>query len=351
MNGNDYRFLKACRKEPVDTVPIWIMRQAGRYMSQYKEIRGKHSFLEMCKTPELATQITLLPVDILKVDAAILFSDILIPVEAMGVKLDFIDGKGPVLDFTIEKAQDVENLLVPDPVEKTGFVMEAIRLLRSELEGRVPLIGFSGAPFTLASYIVEGGTSKNFIKLKMLMYQAPDVYKKLMKKISKTVTDYLNAQIEAGVQAVQIFDTWAGILTPQDYRKYVFSYTKEIISNLRRDEVPVIHFANESATLLPIIKELGADVYGIDWRINIDEAASLLGGDAVVQGNMDPTALFHPVEKIEEIAADIIARGKKTVGHIFNLGHGILPPTDVRRAQALVEAVHRLGRKVKDEPR
>jgi uroporphyrinogen decarboxylase len=269
----------------------------------------------------------------------------------MGVKLDFIDGKGPVLDFTIDKTQDVENLIVPDPVEKTGFVMEAIRLLRKELEGRVPLIGFSGAPFTLASYIVEGGGSKNFIKLKMLMYQAPDVYAKLMKKITRTVVEYLNAQIEAGAQVVQIFDTWAGILTPQDYRRYVFPYTKEVISNLRREEIPVIHFANESATLLPVIGELGADVYGLDWRIHIDEGAAILGDGVAVQGNMDPTALFHPVEKIEEIAADIIQRGKKAPGHIFNLGHGILPPTDVRHAQALVEVVHRLGRKTENEPR
>lgn len=351
MNGNDYRFLRACRGETVDTVPVWIMRQAGRYMPQYKEIRGKHTFLEMCKTPELATEVTLLPIDILKVDAAILFSDILIPVEAMGVKLDFIDGKGPVLDSSIEKAQDVENLIVPDPVEKTGFVMDAIRLLRKELEGRVPLIGFSGAPFTLASYIVEGGGSKNFIKLKMLMYQAPDVYAKLMKKIARTVIDYLNAQIEAGAQAVQIFDTWAGILTPQDYRTYVFPYTKEIVNNLKRDEIPVIHFANESATLLPVIRELAVDVYGLDWRIHIDEGAAILGEGVVVQGNMDPTALFHPAEKIEKIAADIIRRGKKAAGHIFNLGHGILPPTDVRNARALVEAVHKLGKNRENEPR
>ncbi|NIO16170.1 MAG: uroporphyrinogen decarboxylase [Deltaproteobacteria bacterium] len=351
MKPSDYRFMKVCRGEPADTVPVWIMRQAGRYMSQYKEIRGKHTFLEMCKSPELATEVTLLPIDILKVDAAILFCDILIPVEAMGVKLDFIDGTGPVLDFTIETAGDVEKLIVPDPVEKTGFVMEAIRLLRRELEGRVPLIGFSGAPFTLASYIVEGGGSKNFIKLKMLMYQAPDVYRKLMKKITKTVIDYLNAQIEAGAQVVQIFDTWAGILTPEDYRKYVFPYTQEIIGNLNREGVPVIHFANESATLLPVIRELGADVYGLDWRIHIDEGAAILGENAIVQGNMDPTALFHPVKKIEEIAADIIRRGKSAAGHIFNLGHGILPPTDVRHAQALVEAVHKHGRRTENEPR
>jgi uroporphyrinogen decarboxylase len=329
MSGNDYRFLKACRREPVDTVPIWIMRQAGRYMAQYKEIRGKHTFLEMCKTPELATEVTLLPIDILKVDAAILFSDILIPVEAMGVKLDFIDGKGPVLDFTIQKTQDVENLIVPDPVEKTGFVMEAIRLLRKELEGRVPLIGFSGAPFTLASYIVEGGGSKNFIKLKMLMYQAPDVYAKLMKKITRTVIDYLNAQIEAGAQVVQIFDTWAGILTPQDYRRNVFPYTKEVISNLKREEIPVIHFANESATLLPVIRELGADVYGLDWRIHID-------------GRVGSLPEPHVVVK---------TFGDRHRRPLFNLGHGILPPTDVRHAKALVEAVHRLGRKTENEPR
>lgn len=345
MNGNEYRFLKACRKEALDTLPIWIMRQAGRYMPQYQEIRGKHSFLTMCKNPDLAVKVTLLPIELIGVDAAILFSDILIPVEAMGVKVEFIEGKGPVLGSKIKNRNDVDKLAVPDPVEKTGFVMDAIRILRKELEGKAPLIGFSGAPFTLASYIVEGGGSKNFIKLKMLMYQEPEAFSSLMKKITETVILYLNAQIEAGAQAVQIFDTWAGILTPEDYRKYVFPHTRKVISRLNRSDVPVIHFANECATLLPVIRELDADVYGIDWRIGLDDAIDALGEDAVVQGNMDPTALFHPVDKIEEIAASIIEKGKTAASHIFNLGHGILPPTKVDHAKALVEAVHRLGKR------
>ncbi len=344
MNKNNYRFLKACFGEETDTVPVWIMRQAGRYMPEYREIRKKHSFMEMCKTPELAVKVTLLPIEMLGVDAAILFSDILIPVEAMGIPVEFVEGKGPVLGSKIETPADVDRLAEFDPSEKTGFVMEAINLLRKELDGKAPLIGFSGAPFTLASYIVEGGSSRNFIKLKMMMYQAPDVYRRLMKKIAKVVTDYLNAQIEAGAQAVQLFDTWAGILTPSDYREYVFPYTKEVITHLDRENVPVIHFANESATLLPIFRELGADVYGIDWRINLDDAVDALGGDVVVQGNMDPTALFHPVERIEKLAGEIIRRGKKAKAHIFNLGHGILPPTEVSHAKALVDAVHRLGK-------
>ncbi|RMG59872.1 MAG: uroporphyrinogen decarboxylase [Deltaproteobacteria bacterium] len=341
----NYRFLRACFGETTDTVPIWIMRQAGRYMPEYQEVRQKHSFMEMCKTPDLAVKVTLLPVDILGVDAAILFSDILIPVEAMGIPVEFVEGKGPVLGAKIRDESDVERLAEFDPAEKTGFVMEAVRILRKELEGKVPLIGFSGAPFTLASYIVEGGSSKNFIKLKTLMYQAPDIYRKLMSKLTRVVTDYLNAQIEAGAQAVQLFDTWAGILTPSDYREYVLPYTRKVIANLKRDEVPVIHYANDSATLLPLFRELGADVYGIDWRINLDDAVEALGGDVVVQGNMDPTALFYPVEKIEKIAGDIIARGRKARAHIFNLGHGILPTTDPEHARALVEAVHRLGKK------
>ena len=343
--SHEYRFLKACNKKEVDTVPVWIMRQAGRFLPQYKETRGKYSFMEMCKTPDLAVKVTLMPIKALEVDAAILFSDILIPVEAMGIKVEFVEGKGPVLGTKIGSKGDVGKLCVPDPREKTSFVMEAIRILRKELEGKVPLIGFSGAPFTLASYIVEGGGSKNFIALKMMMYREPELYGMLMEKISDTVILYMNAQIDAGAQAVQIFDTWAGILTPADYREYVYPYTRRVVSEVKREGIPLIHFANESATLLPIIRELGADVYGVDWRIPLDDAISCLGEGCVVQGNMDPTALFHPISRIEEIAADIIKRGKKAGSHIFNLGHGILPPTDVGHARALIDAVHHFGQR------
>lgn len=341
----DYRFLKACRREPVDVTPVWIMRQAGRYLPEYQQVRGKNSFLAMCKTPELAAKVTIQPVERLGVDAAILFSDILIPVEAMGVPLEFHEGKGPILGKAIRGQADIDELAVPDPSDKVPFVLETIRLLRKAFDGKVPLIGFSGAPFTLCSYIVEGGTSRNFIKLKSLMYQAPDVYRSLMGKITRTVVAYLNAQIEAGAQAVQIFDTWAGVLTPGDYEEYALPYTRKMIEGLNRGKVPVIHFANDCATLLPAIRTLRVDVVAVDWRIPLDVAAVVVGQDVALQGNMDPTMLFHPPEKIDDCVRDVLRRGESAASHIFNLGHGILPPTNPEHAIAMVEAVHRFGRK------
>ena len=341
----EYRFLRACRREPVDMTPVWIMRQAGRYLPEYQKIRGKNSFLTMCKTPELAAEVTIQPIERLGVDAAILFCDILIPVEAMGVPLEFHDGKGPLLGKEIRSQADVDALAVPDPTDKVPFVMEAIRILRKAFEGRVPLIGFSGAPFTLCSYIVEGGTSRNFIKLKTLMYQAPDVYRSLMSKITRTVIAYLNAQIEAGVQAVQIFDTWAGALTPGDYEEYALPYTRQVVEGIRGGKVPIIHFANDCATILPAIRTLNVDVIAVDWRIPLDVAAVVVGRDVALQGNMDPTMLFHPPEKIDDCVRDVLTRGEAAASHIFNLGHGILPPTNPEHAVAMVEAVHRFGRK------
>lgn len=341
----DYRFLKACRREPVDVTPVWIMRQAGRYLPEYQKIRGKNSFLTMCKTPELAAEVTVQPIERLGVDAAILFSDILIPVEAMGVPLEFHDGMGPILGKEIRGQADVDVLAVPDPADKVPFVMEAIRILRKTFEGKVPLIGFSGAPFTLASYIVERGTSRNFIRLKTLMYQAPNVFRSLMRKIVKTVILYLNAQIEAGAQAVQLFDTWAGILTPGDYEKYALAYTREVVESLNRSGVPVIHYANDCAMLLPAIRTLPVDVVAVDWRIPLDQAAAAVGGSVALQGNMDPTMLFLPPDQIEQSVRDVLLRGQSAASHIFNLGHGILPPTNPEHAVSMVEAVRRLGRK------
>jgi uroporphyrinogen decarboxylase len=341
----EYRFLSACRREPVDVTPVWIMRQAGRYLPEYQKVRGKTSFLGLCKTPDLAAQVTIQPVERLGVDAAILFSDILIPVEAMGVPLEFHDGKGPILGREIRGRADVDALAVPDPADKVPFVLETIRILRKAFEGKVPLIGFSGLPFTLASYIVEGGTSRNFIRLKTLMYQAPDVFRSLMGKIATTVSAYLNAQIEAGAQAIQVFDTWAGILTPGDYEKYALPHTREVLDSLRRGGVPVIHYANDCATLLPLIRTLPLDVIAVDWRIPLDQAALAVGDSVALQGNMDPTMLFLPPKEIEGRVRDVLARGRSAASHIFNLGHGILPPTDPEHAAAMVEAVHRLGKK------
>lgn len=345
-------FLKACRGEEVPYTPIWIMRQAGRYLDQYQSVRKKVDFLTLCKTPELAAEVTIQPIDILGVDAAILFSDILIPCEAMGTGLDFHEGKGPLLSPPIRDAATVNKLSVPDPEDKMGFVMDTIRLLRKELAGRVPLIGFAGAPFTTATYMIEGGTSRNFLNTKMMIYQNPDLYGSLMDKVTATITEYLKAQVSAGAQAVQIFDTWGGVFSPADFREHALSYVQRIISDLkiwmqkeRGETVPIIYFVGETAGLLEEIKTSGADVYGVDWRINIDDAIRRLGKDVVVQGNLDPLSMFLPKQEIEKRVQDVLNRASSAKGHIFNLGHGVVPQTPPDNVIALVEMVHRLSKK------
>jgi uroporphyrinogen decarboxylase len=336
-------FLKACRGEEVPYTPIWIMRQAGRYLPEYRAVRGKADFLKMCKTPELAAEVTLQPIDILNVDAAILFCDILIPCEAMGQGLEFHEGKGPILGPPIRDADTVSKLSVPDPEDKMGFVMDAIRLLRKELADRVPLIGFAGAPLTTATYMIEGGTSKNFLNTKMMIYENPDLYKTFMDKVTATITEYLKAQVSAGAQAVQIFDTWGGIFSPGDFRDYALVYVKRIIKDLKDwmtsenlEQVPVIYFVGETAGLLEEIKTSGADVYGVDWRINLDDAIKRIGDGAAVQGNLDPLSMFLPQEKIEERVKDVLNRASSASGHIFNLGHGVVPQTPPENVVALV---------------
>jgi len=341
----DDRFLKACRKELVDTVPVWIMRQAGRYLPEYMEVRRKHAFLELCKTPELAAQVTLQPVARLGVDAAILFSDILIPVEAMGVPLEFHEGRGPVLGKGVRDRSAVKALRVPDPDPALGFVMEAIRLLRRELAGKVPLIGFSGLPFTLASYIVEGGKSRDLPRLRSLMKDDPKTFAELMDKLAATTIAYVDAQIQAGAQAIQLFDTWAGRLEPDQYGAQVLPYTGRVAEAIRGRGVPVIHFTEDCEKLLPVLRQLPVDVLSIDWRVPLDRAAGIVGQKFVLQGNLDPEALLKPASEVEAAAAEVLKRGRAAGGHIFNLGHGILPKTDPETARALVEAVHRLGRK------
>jgi uroporphyrinogen decarboxylase len=338
-------FLRACRGEEVEYTPVWLMRQAGRYLPEYQAIRSQVDFLTLCKNPKLAAEVTLQPVDILGVDAAILFSDILIPVEAMGMRLDFFEKEGPVLSEPIRSKSGVEKLIVPDAEDDLPFICDTIKLLRRELEHKVPLIGFSGAPFTLATYMIEGGTSKNFIHTKKMMFQSSLVFQYLMEKLTDMITGYLSAQIRAGVQAIQIFDTWAGILNPLDYRKYAFPYVKKAISELKKEGVPVIYFANDCAGILGEIKKVGADVIGIDWRSDLSDAIKKLGKKSVVQGNLDPCALFLPKEKLEDRVKDILWKGEVAKGHIFNLGHGVLPQTPVESVLALVEAVHTFGRK------
>jgi uroporphyrinogen decarboxylase len=337
-------FLKACRGEKVDHTPVWLMRQAGRYLKEYREVRSKVDFLTLCKTPELAAKVTIQPVDILGVDAAILFSDILIPVEAMGMHLEFSEKKGPVLGEPVRSKSGADKLIIPDTEDSMPFVLEAIAILRQELRGRVPLIGFSGAPFTLATYIIEGGSSKNFINTKKMMYQNRGLFEGLMDKITATVIEYLSAQIQAGAQAVQLFDSWAGILSPYDYEEIIFPYVKAAIKALRKFGVPVIYFVNDCAGLIKIIRKSGADVIGVDWRVDIEDAVKKLGKKVSVQGNLDPCVLFAPREHIEDRVQDILNKAFPARGHIFNLGHGILPETPTENAIAMVEAVHRLSR-------
>ena len=335
------RLLKALSGEPTDTTPIWIMRQAGRYLPEYRAVREQAGgFLTLCKTPELACKVTVQPVDRLGVDAAILFSDILIPIEKMGVPLSFPD-EGPRLEPVRDRA-GIDALRVPDPEEELGYVMAAIRLIRRELDGKVPLIGFSGAPFTLMTYVVEGKTGKQFQETKRLMFSAPDAAHALLEKLAETCARYLEAQVRAGAEVVQLFDSWVGQLGPEDFRTFALPYVKKIVDRLKPLGVKIIYFANDGSTLLRDAATCGADALGVDWRLPMDEARKLVGPDITLQGNQDPTSLFAPIPEIERRARDVLTRAG-TRRHVFNLGHGILPPTSPDHALALVEAVHRIG--------
>jgi len=334
------RFLRACRREPVDCTPIWLMRQAGRYMAEYRRLREKHTILEIIKTPDLAVEVTLQPINAFDLDAAIIFADILPPLEAMGLSLEFIRGEGPVIHNPLRVAADVAALSVPDPRESLNFTLEAIRLVQRELAGRVPLIGFSGAPFTLASYAIEGGATRSFVLTKSLMYNQPEVWHELMDKLATMVGDYLKAQAEAGAQVLQLFDSWAGALGPADYRRYVLPYSRRVIQTTRSSGVPIIHFGTGTSGMLETLKEVGGDVIGVDWRINLADAWRRLGDDVAIQGNLDPVALFAPLPELERHVADILSQADGRPGHIFNLGHGILPQTPVEHVAALVDMVH-----------
>lgn len=337
------RFLDACWGKAVDRTPVWLMRQAGRYLPEYMAVRSKCTFLELCKTPELAAEVSIQPVDILGVDAAIMFSDILTPVEPMGMKLDFVPG--PVFENPIRSMADVEKLRIPQMEQDVPYVLETIKILRRELAGKVPLIGFGGAPFTLACYMVEGKGSKDFAQIKRMMYAAPDVYAALMEKITTMSMEYLNAQITAGAQCIQIFDTWGGILSPVDYERYVLPYTSRLINGLNRMETPVIHFVKGSGAMLESVKKAGGDVMGLDWHVNLGSARDLLGPQMAVQGNLDPTTLYAPQNIIEREVKRVLDENAGRPGHIFNLGHGILPTVSPENAKFMVECVHRLSQK------
>ncbi|MBS3905402.1 MAG: uroporphyrinogen decarboxylase [Syntrophaceae bacterium] len=329
----------ACRKQPTPYTPIWLMRQAGRYMKEYRALRKKYSFLEMCKNPEMAAQVTLQPIDKFKLDAAIIFSDILIPLEPMGVEFEFAKGEGPVFHRPLREMKDVERLKIIEPEEEIPFLMQAIRIVRRDLEGKIPLIGFSGAPFTLASYMIEGGHSRDYTLTKGLMYQNRPAWDLLMEKISEALIRYLNAQVRAGAQALQIFDSWVGCLTPGDYEEYVLPYSKRVMDGVNKS-VPLIHFATSSSTLLERMKQAGGDVIGVDWRVDLGEAWTRIGYDVGIQGNLDPVVLFGPVDLIKKEVKRILDQAKGRPGHIFNLGHGILPNTPVEHVAALVDMVH-----------
>ena len=336
------RFLRACRCLPVDCTPVWFMRQAGRYMPEYRALREKHSLLTLCRTPELAVEVTLQPVRALGVDAAILFSDLLLPLAPLGIRFDFVAGEGPAIEQPLRTSADIDSLSRFEPRQELGMVLEAIRLLRRELD--VPLIGFAGAPFTLASYAVEGGHSRDFSRTKALMYGDPAAWHRLAALLASVASDYLRAQVEAGAQALQLFDSWIGALDAADYREFVLPHVQAIFDGLRGVGVPVIHFGTGTGHLLAVQREAGGDVIGVDWRTPLDDARWLVGDGAALQGNLDPTALLGPRERLLRRVDDVLARAAQLPGHVFNLGHGILPATPLDNVKAVVEHVHAAAR-------
>jgi uroporphyrinogen decarboxylase len=342
MAKPNHPFLAACRRENSSYTPVWLMRQAGRYMAEYRKLRAQHDFLELCKKPDLAAEITITPVERLGVDAAILFADILLILEPMGVGLEYAKNGGPIIHHPVRSGKDVDGLKDFDPKQELSFVYDAVKQIVKTLKSKVPLIGFAGAPFTLASYLIEGGGSRNYVHTKKLFYAAPEAWKRLMERLAKDVAEYLNCQIAAGVQAVQLFDSWAGCLTPTDYELFVLPYTKAVIDAITPG-VPVINFSTGTAGLLKQIRAAGGDVIGLDWRVNLDEGWAAVGHDVAIQGNLDPVALFASPKEIRARVADILRRAEGRPGHIFNLGHGVLPETPVDNVIALVDAVHELS--------
>jgi len=338
------RYLRACRKESVDCTPVWIMRQAGRYLEEYRALRAKYSFIETCKTPELAVEITLQPIRRFELDAAIIFADILLPLEKMGIDFEFTKDDGPQINTTIRTRSDVEKMKVINPMEEMAYLMDAIRMVRRELGGKIPLIGFSGAPFTLASYIIEGGGSRNYLFTKSMMYREPDTWHLLMEKLTDMVIAYLKDQIRAGVQAVQVFDSWVGCLSQADYREFVLPHQKRLMTALDTS-VPNIHFAFGASHLLPMVKAAGGDVIGLDWRTDIDEAWKTLSYEPAVQGNLDPVALHGSQDYIRRRVKDILDKVGSRNGHIFNLGHGILPTAPTDNVKVMIDLVHELSRR------
>lgn len=337
------RFLDACRRRPTDVRPVWFMRQAGRYLKPYRDIRAKHGILEICKNAELAATVTLQPVEILDVDAAIIFADLLLPIEPMGLKLEFVSGEGPSIENPIQEPEDIDSLSIAR-TDDLRYVGEAIKLVTQALAGRVPVIGFVGAPFTLASYMVEGGASKTFLKTKKLMFGNETMWRRLMGKLVDVLGDFAGLQVGAGARAIQVFDSWVGALSPEDYVRFVQPYSRALIERIRATGVPVIHFGTGAGGFFRELHAAGGDVIGVDWRINIDQAWMDIGYRSAIQGNLDPAALFAPLPELRTKVTDLLRRTGTRPGHIVNLGHGILPDTPVENVKAVVQIVREFRR-------
>jgi uroporphyrinogen decarboxylase len=332
------RFLDACRRRPTDVRPVWFMRQAGRYMKEYRQIRERHGILEICKRPDLASTVTLQPVEMLDVDAAIIFADLLLPVEPMGLKLRYEKGEGPKIANPVRTTDDVDSLSTGD-TDDLGYVGEAIQLVVRALGGKVPVIGFVGAPFTMASYMIEGGASRNFIRTKKLMYSDETLWRRLMGKIVDVLAPFAHMQVSSGARAIQVFDSWVGALGSDDYVRYAAPYSRALIERIRSTGVPVIHFGTGASGFFRELHAAGGDVMGVDWRINIDQAWMDISYRSAVQGNLDPAVLMAPIPELRARVHELLKRTGSRPGHIFNLGHGILPETPVENVKACVEIV------------
>jgi len=347
MAYNDL-FLRAARLEQTERTPVWMMRQAGRYMQEYRDIRAKHGFLEMCRTPELAVEVSMQPVDLVGVDAAIMFSDILVGFPGMGLDLEFAKGEGPVINNPVRTVADAEKLGVADPIADTGYVQEIIKTLRRELENKVPLIGFAGAPFTLASYAVEGHGTRDYENCKAFMWSEPEAWDMLLSKFADTTIEYLKMQIDAGAQVVQLFDSWVGYVAPRDYERYCLKQTKRVLDAIKAHGdkvvpdggVPVIYFPNGGTSMLDLAQQAGGDIIGVDWRLDMKKAVAQIDPKFGIQGNIDPVALFAPDDRLEEMVVEILEAVGTRPGHIFNLGHGIHKTSDPEKARTMIRFVH-----------
>ncbi len=338
MSAPNSKFVRACKSQPVERTPVWFMRQAGRYMPEYRAVRKQYSLLEICKKPELAAEVTITAAEFLGVDAAIIFADLLLPLEVMGLPFHFAAGEGPVIEKPVRAVEDIA-LLRTDRADELGYVSEAVSIVAKHFANKIPVIGFCGAPFTLASYMIEGSGSRHYLHTKKMMYTAPAAWDVLMRKLVDVTTEYSAAQVRAGADVIQIFDSWVGCLSVEDYRRYVLPHVTAMVKRLQKTDAPIIYFGTDSATLLPAMNETGADVIGLDWRIPLDTGWSALGHHCAVQGNLDPVLLFAEWKELKSRAENILKLAARRPGHIFNLGHGILPETPVENVKNLARFV------------